>query len=318
MEQETAASPETSDQSKPNKLIPLPDVGDIFFLDILYILLGVRPEYLFQDASVGWHLVAGKWILENHAIPQTDLFSYTFPDKTWIAYEWLFDVVIYVLTMLGGLNLLAVATGSLIALIILRTYDRTRFAGTPLLIAFVLMILGTFSSAIHWLARPHIVTMFGVYFFCKTLEQFYQSKISRKKLLALLIIMMVLWVNSHPAFLLGIAFVGLYMVCSCLSWFFYKGEPEGKGVRAQRAVTLIIALALVALATLINPYGLKLHAYIFDYLNSNQAILAATDEFRSPNFHNNISTAFFEALILLLITGLVVTEKRVSFPSISA
>jgi len=209
--------------TEPQKLLPLPDVGDLLFCGILFILLKSRPDFLFQDASIGWHIVAGKWICEHHAIPYTDLFSYTFPDKAWVAYEWLFDVIAFLLVQVGGLNLLAVACATLIAATLAKMYDRCRSEGGPLGIAIIVSTLGIFASAIHWLARPHLINFFAIYLFSTKLEDYYRGTIGGTRLMAILVPFMILWVNCHPAFIMGIGLIGFYFIGAALGllrWHF--------------------------------------------------------------------------------------------------
>src|ERR1700733_7638338 len=115
----------TSMQLKP-KSLPLPDLADIIFLLLLQLILYLKQDFIFSDGSTGWHLVCGNFILDQHAIPKTDLFSYTFPGKSWVAYEWLSDLLMAALTRLGGLNLLAVAVSSAIALLFSLLYLQCR------------------------------------------------------------------------------------------------------------------------------------------------------------------------------------------------
>ncbi len=303
-------------QETPGKLLPLPDIGDLLFLGILYILLAGRPDYLYQDASVGWHLVAGQWIWEHHAVPQTDLFSYTFADKPWIAYEWLFELGAYALTTIGGLNLLSVVTSSLIAFVLIKCYDRARSAGTPLMMALLISGLAIFASAIHWLARPHIISFLGVYVYTSTLDDYYHSKIGRTRLFVTLVAMMVLWVNCHPAFFFGLALIGLYMVCAFVTSRI-SNDAEERRLRMTQAINYAAILAVTGAVTFLNPYGIRLHEYIFGYLTGTSAILAETDEFKSPVFHDNIHAFCLEALIILMIAGFAITRKRVSLPTTS-
>ena len=53
--------------------------------------------YALANADVWWHLSTGSWILQNHAIPHTGLFSQN-ADLPWIASSWLFDVLLAAIT----------------------------------------------------------------------------------------------------------------------------------------------------------------------------------------------------------------------------
>jgi hypothetical protein len=304
--------PEAEKQA--TKLLPLPDVGDLLFIGIMHILLFARPEYMFQDASIGWHLTAGQWILENKAIPKTDLFSYTFPDKAWVAYEWLFDLIAYVLTLLGGLNLLAVAIAATISFIFMKVYDRARAEGGPLELVLPVTIFGIFAAAIHWLARPHIITFFCLFYFLTKLEDFYRGTISSTKLYFFLGLLMVFWVNCHPAFPLGLVLIGIYFVAAALQSF--KSTPDARNGNLNRAKVLFIAGLIACAATLVNPYGLDLYKYIIEYLKGS-TVLANTDEFKSPVFHlqlKNIHSFFLLLLMPFFLGGLAITKKRPSLP----
>lgn len=310
MRTETSSGSETP--SAAGKLSPMPDVGDLLFIGIMHVLLFGRPDFMFQDASVGWHLTAGKWIFENHAIPRTDLFSYTFPDRAWVAYEWLFDLVAYMLTLAGGLNLLAVCVAATIAFVLVKMYDRARSDGGPLGLTTTVAIIGILASAIHWLARPHIITLLCVFFYLKKLEDFYRGTISSTRLWCYLALLMLLWVNCHPAFPLGIALIGVYFLSALLAWA--KSPGAERAINFLRVKALFIGGLIASAMTLVNPYGPKLHGYILEYLKVS-TILANTDEFRSPVFHgDDLHAICFEVLMTFLLIGLAIGKKRPSLP----
>ena len=62
-----------------------------------------------------WHLAAGRWIVEHHAIPRTDTLSYMLHDAPWINLQWLFDLSVYSLYRTGGPTLLVLASTLLYA-----------------------------------------------------------------------------------------------------------------------------------------------------------------------------------------------------------
>ena len=298
---EIAQDPKTEPTSS-----PLPDVGDLLFIGVMYILLFGRPHFLFQDASIGWHLQAGKFIFETRSIPYTDLFSYTFPDKAWVAYEWLFDLIAYLLTMAGGYNLLAVAVAGFIAMVSTKMYDRTRDSGGGLAIATFASLTAILASAVHWLARPHIVTFLAVSSFVALLDSFQRDQLTRSKLYIYLCLLMLLWVNCHPAFLLGIVLIGAYFAVNLVQTLIQKSS-------FARCKDLFGAGLLVSATTLLNPYGWNLHIYIFKYLRGS-SIIEKTDEFLSPVFHDDIHALCLEILILLFVVGLTISKRKLSAP----
>jgi hypothetical protein len=69
----------------------------------------------------------------------------------------------------------------------------------------------------------------------------------------------------------------------------------------------LVGISLV-IASLINPYGWKLHAHVFEYL-SNRFFMDHIDEFQSPNFHG-ISQRCFLAILLIAVAGLSVYSRK--------
>src|SRR5437763_10406549 len=48
-----------------------------------------------DDSDMWWHLAAGRWIAEHHAVPRTDVLSYMQHDLPWINLQWLFELFAY-------------------------------------------------------------------------------------------------------------------------------------------------------------------------------------------------------------------------------
>jgi len=295
------------------KRLPLPDLADIIFLLVLQLVLFLKPDFVFSDGSLGWHLVSGNYILEKHAVPHTDLISYTFPDKAWVAYEWLSDLIMASLVKLGGFNLLAVAVCSSISLLFMLLYLQCRHRGCTYVLTVPLVVMGAIASSIHWLSRPHLFTFFGVYIFSIVLNDFWNDNIDRKRLVTLLTATMLIWVNCHPAFLLGFAMLVIYAACALLCFLASsKGKRDPYFAKFR---TLSLALICCLAISLCNPYFFSLYTYIRDYLNTG-AVLAATDEFRSPAFHGDLQPLCLELLYGFFVAGLTITRAPISFPNL--
>lgn len=290
---------------------PLPDVGDFIFIFVIWISLYVIPNMFFQDGSTGWHLVAGNYIIENGAVPYTDLVSYTFPDKAWVAYEWLFDLGIAWLVKIGGTNLLAAVLASLIGFLFLAIYDKCRDSGCNIAISSFLTVVAILVSAIHWLARPHVLTYIFVLIFIFYLNRFYKEEVSTKQLFITLSITMLLWTNCHPSFALGCIVTLIYFSVTLAQTFLSKKDLIRISAK-RKTITLFILMATLTLLTLVNPYGISLHQYILNYLEG-QEIIKGTNEFMSPVFHGGLHETCLEILFIAFITG-VALKKKLSTP----
>lgn len=293
---------------------PLPDVGDFIFLFVLDLMLFVLPDQFFSDGSTGWHLLTGDFIFQNRAVPHQDLISYTFADKAWVAYEWLFDLIISSIVKAGGLTLLSVILTCLLGFLFLYLYDRCRSNQCGIVIASVITVTAILTSATHFLARPHLVTFFGAVIFLAVLENFYAGIISSTRLLTVACLTMLIWTNCHPGFPIGVLLISIFLIVAFMESILLKNAGD-RDRSKQSSRILLAALVAVCLVTLFNPYGIALHEYILRYL-SQQDVLKITDEYMSPVFHGGLHASCLEIIILTLLSGLALSSNRLKAPTL--
>jgi hypothetical protein len=284
-----------------------PSLTDVaFLLPVLLVLRFGGLSFLLGDGDTGWHLKAGEWMLQNHRVPMTDLFSFTKSGQPWFAWEWLWDVAFARLHMAFGMNGVALASLLLICLAAALTYRIALRACANPVIAAAVATVGIVASSIHWLARPHLVTLVFVPVFFLLLEK---ARSGRMRMLFLLPLVMIPWANLHGGFVAGILMLGAYAGGELCAWMF---EPDRTARRAALAnfAKYLFALAGCAVASLVNPYGYRVHVHIFRYLN-DQTLLQNTSEFQALNFHHP-AAALFGVLLLMGSAGMFwhLTRKR--------
>src|SRR5581483_10560570 len=79
------------------------------------------------DPDVGWHLQTANWILQHHALPHSDPFSYTRAGAPWAAYSWLFELLLggfYRILGLRGIVLYTALMALVISWALLRLLSR--------------------------------------------------------------------------------------------------------------------------------------------------------------------------------------------------
>ena len=118
-------------------------------------------------------------------------------------------------------------------------------------------------------------------------------------------VLMVLWVNLHGGFLMGLVLLAIYLVAAGKRYFSTKDSQQRLRTRGW-AKTLGTTTGLCVLASFINPYGYKLHVHVYQYL-SNRFLMDHIDEFLSPNFHGFPQKCF---ALLLLITLIALATAR--------
>jgi hypothetical protein len=157
------------------------------------MFLAVRS---ITDPDIWSHLRYGKWIVEHRAIPFTDAFSSYGFGKRWIAYSWLFEVLVYGLYRSLGLLGLVLYTAALAMLITWALHGlMDRFQPDPA-IACILTAAGILAMApvlIH--PRPWLPTTF---LFIVEVSLVVMARQSRERWpLLFLPPMFVHWANVH-------------------------------------------------------------------------------------------------------------------------
>ena len=107
----------------------------LFVLVFLLFWLGVflaQPVNL-TSADLGRHIENGRYFFATHKIPDTNLYSYTYPDIPFVNHHWGSGVLFYLIWKIAGISGLAFLyiTLSLVTFSIL-FFVTKKFAGLPL------------------------------------------------------------------------------------------------------------------------------------------------------------------------------------------
>ncbi len=298
---------------RPSRLIHfLPSLTDVVFLLPVLLLYGTfnGPSFMLGDGDTGWHLRTGEWILANRRVPTTDLFSFTMPGRPWFAWEWLWDLGFGWLHTRFGMAAVTLASLFIIATTFALVY-RLAFkkSGNPLVAAGVVS-LAVVASSIHWLARPHLVTLLFTVLFGLILER---CRTGSGRCLWALPFLMVLWTNLHGGFFVGLILIGTYAAGEICSWVLEK-EVIIRQAALERAKQYVLCALGCAAATLVNPYGFHLHAHIGRYLTERYH-LDRIQEFQSLSFHHPIGPVVAALLMFGTMSAFWhLTRKRCAEP----
>jgi hypothetical protein len=285
----------------------MPPATDIIFL-VLFVSLafgGLAPR-LLGDADAGWHIRNGELILSSRSVPHADPFSYTLAGQPWYAWEWLYDAAAGAIHRAAGLNGVVLLGAALISLTFALLFRWTLARGRRLLPVALFVVLSMMASSIHFLARPHLASWLLVLLFWHVLDGYAAGQPGRVRTLALLPLLMVLWVNVHGGFLLGLALTWIYLAGAAWDGLFAP-DAEGRSQARRRAGRLGATWLASAAATLVNPYGWALWQHIWRYL-TNRYLMDHIQEFLSPNFHGAAEKSF--AFILLATLGTLACNRR--------
>lgn len=241
--------------------------GCIFFL--IWIKEAAPTTLLDPDTYL--HITIGDWILSNHRIPVSDFFSHTKFGSNWIAHEWLADVILASIYACAGWTGLHLATVGLCAFSLAYICRFQLNRGVEPIYALYFTILATAGALNHLLTRPHILTWpILVIWFAQIIRASEQQRTPPYRLLALL----VLWVNLHGSFVIGIGLLVVMGVDTIVA------SPGRSRIKVARSWGIYIGLALAM--TLANPYGWQSLTFVYQLLT--QTGLHYIDEWRPANF----------------------------------
>jgi hypothetical protein len=287
----------------------IPSVADLIFVVLLISLAyGMLSRRLLGDADTGWHIRDGQQIASTHTLPRMDSFSSTMAGKPWYAWEWLYDWGIGFVHNRAGLNGVVFFTALVIALTFTLLFRMQLLRSVNLLVAVVLLLLAASASTIHFLARPHVISWLLTLIWFQILDSSETSTSpGRARRLYLLPLLMLLWVNLHGGFVMGFVLLGIYFLALIIERFL-SSDPEVR-TRAGKRVKMCGSVGILCLlASLVNPYGYKLHLHVYSYLSS-RFLMDHIDEFHSPNFHG-VAEKCFAALVLIAVFTLAVSGRR--------
>jgi len=267
------------------------------FVAILALGLFTMAARSITAQDVWWHLRTGQLILQNHSLFHTDPYSFTRFGQPWINHEWLSEILLFGLYRVAGFGGLIVAFGVVISATLLLVFKRS--SGRPYL-ASLMTLWAAVASAPSWGVRPQMFSLLLASIFLVLLEASEQHP----KLLWWTAPLMLLWVNLHAGYPIGLAFIALFLMGEGLEAAI-GGEPWQKS--APRLKRLAMAFGLCLALVVLNPNGVQIYWYPFETLRS-AAMHRFIHEWFSPDFHDRTYLPLL-LMLLALVAGLALLPR---------
>lgn len=257
-------------------------------LTLLLLPSLVDPDYY-------WHIEAGRLIVTHLTLPNVDPFSFTRAGQHWVLHEWLFQVLLYgSFSALGplGPKILTALLGTASIVLVYATANKliARQWVSVCLAGLLYVVLSMFL-----VPRPQLFTYLFVAAYLYILVAWKYK--SEDRLLPALPMIMVVWVNTHGGYMIGIALLVVFCVTEWLLRL--AGSTDAQHPRSLRTLGLVLVLTI--LGSLINPYFIELWAYPLRV--TALAAVAYIAEWQSPDFNN-----LYGKLYLLLVAGFCVLQ----------
>jgi len=274
-------------------------------LALIYAFLaGLRTV---SDLDTGWQLATGRWVVQHHHVPSSDVLSYTAQGEHWI-YPVGAGVVFYLAFLLGGYALLSWMSAA-------------ACVGT---VALLLRRGSAVSAGIAILAVPLIAErtppradMFTVVLFAAFLSILWENYQTGRAPLWLLPLLMVFWVTVHFGFDAGLGLIAAYAGTEVLEMVCGEVRRRAALQRLRRAFPW---LAATAVATLVNPWGWGIYRALLlqQRASSEQHVWIAEWQGVRLNWHTasaaftlgGTRSALFSLWAVAIVVGVVALLRR--------
>lgn len=217
------------------------------------------------NPDIYWHLSAGKYTVSRLGPPRTDFLSWPLQGAPWVNFEWLSQVVYYLLYAAGGFRALQVFKALLLVLtlLVLRRSLLLHAGKAVLPVALPFIAAGLLSNCD---LRPENFTLL---FFALTMYALEKARLSEappgRLAPAAAAVFFALWANLHAGYLYGLALIGLYSAGELLTEQLPYIYGQGPLVKPGRSLAYLKCFLAGLAASLANPYGWKIYAVIMDH-----------------------------------------------------
>jgi len=264
----------------------------LLILAPMLLLIFARYFVVSTDPDYWWHVRTGQYIIEIGTLPRADIYSYTVPDRPWVAHEWLSEVLLYLvqqrLGYVGNVGLFGLL--AMLTLLVVYATCRLRGVGEPAAAMLMLWAAGIGMASAN--VRPQLLTTF-LLAVCALLLTLYLR--GQTRALWPYPALMALWVNLHGGYIIGLVLLGLTVVG--------QGAARMLGQPAAPLRPLVLIALLSGMATLFSPHGLEAIWYPFTYVGSQNPSMRYIAEWQSVDFHQTRSLIFAGSLLLAILLG---------------
>jgi len=226
----------------------------ISFLTVLFLTF-----FPVQNNDVWWILSAGREMIRSGRFLSTDVFSCTINGRPWMNKYAPFEILSFLVYSSGGADALVAMRSFLVSIIVLLLAcipliwrkRKIQLLFHPLLLSFTIFLAGIMLSPRMYI-RPEL---FSLVFFTGAILV-WESRSNRPLgvlVPACLLVIQILWTNSHSAFVLGYLLAFVYLGERI---FFSKCSGRGE---------LLILPGLI-LASLVNPFGFRMILGVADVM----------------------------------------------------
>ncbi len=284
--------------------LPQLQIKHLWMLAPVAIVTWMGFMHPLRKLDFWWHLKVGEIIFTSRSIPHTDLFSFTRAGQPFTYQNWLGEVLYYLVYRVGGLPLLIFFNTALLLMALVPIYDLCLKGNRRLRVAILSSLVAAFVLGLYSNMRPQTYSFVFFAVFYWILWTYRDG--SRDRLWALPLLMIV-WVNLHGAFVLGIGMIGVVLLAEVIRRLL--GGAEGDTLPPRRLLKLAVALGLTLAATVVNPESYRVFAYVRQ-LQIDPASQVFVTEWQVPDVKRMSDVLIFFGPFFLVMLSLLYARRR--------
>lgn len=273
----------------------------------VFVFINTQP---IRPHDFWWHLALGREIVSTCSIPSVDVYSYTMFGTPYPSYQmfWLADIGLYGIHQIGGPALIIFFQSIIItasyAILLWLCWKESNSLRIAALATIFAVALGIF----NWNVRPQTISyLIGAIFL---LAIYSYRKRPRPRWLIVYPLGMLLWVNSHGSFVIGLVMIGIWMGSEI--WGLLVARYRQEEILSLESFWVASAAFVATLiACLINPRGVGIVGYL-QTLSNSVIVQNLIPEWSAPTFNDLYGIIFFVAF-LLVAAVLALSPKRPDF-----
>ena len=266
----------------------------------VYFFMLATGNNLLRDSDIFWQIEVGRWIIDHHAMPYADVYSFTMKGAPWTSSSWLAQVL-YAATYskLGWTGPVILSSAAVVAAFAIFVSFLTKYidAARAVILAMIALAL----SMPHLLARPHVLALPAMAgWFAGLMSAADRRAAPSYWLLPLL----ALWANIHGGFVFGLALIAPAALTAV-----WEANSRTRKSLALRWAAFAAAALLAACCT---PYGWNTLLAARNILDLGE-VLTILSEWQPANFSR---FGIFEACLLGILFITLYRGVTLSLPRI--
>lgn len=308
----------------------------MFLSFIPYVIVFIGSLYGNQDPDLGWHLKYGEYFVQHGNILKENTFSTLMPNFNWANGSWGTDVITYLIFHFGGFLGLTLFSSFIVVLTFYFVAKAAKFTILDQLFLFPLLLyLVQIANLFPFKGQQFSMLFIVILFWLTNLYKIRSENTKRKHINPLLfsIPLFLIWANIHEEFFLGLGLFLMWILTyfgqrfivayggSLKSFFNSKNNQEFEFIRKlssylkndrNEIIKVIVIFVLCFAATLINPFGIRVHIDALSYVGN--PLLQHISEYAPLSAISQLlwSHIFFGILLAISLSISYFTKNKIS------